>query len=216
MKIKEMRAQLGVTQSEFSRRYNIPLRTIQNWEAGLRKPPEYINKLIENKIQEDLINRKTIILPKYDTHKLNLPKKSDYISAIAWLHAIQNKLGDSVVFALDEALMCQGNFCGRNEEYIIWIYGDDSATQYNGVVILGNHISPHDIREKNGIKFTKFNRTLSDALANEDILDMQGITEAISHYYYSNNKTLDGLSVDSKYQDRFEELINESINYYSY
>ena len=53
---------------------------------------------------------------------------------------------------------------------------DDSASAFNGVVMLGNHISAYDIREKRGLRFTDFNRTITDALANEAILDMQGIT----------------------------------------
>lgn len=215
MTIRDMRTQLGVTQSEFATRYNIPFRTVQNWETGLRKPPEYIVKLLESRIKEDLINRKTAILPKYDTHKLDLPKRSDFIGSLAWLRAVRDKLGDDVVFALDEALMCQGSFGGRSDEYIVWVYGDDSAAQYNGVVVLGNHISPYSVKEKNGLKFTEFNRTLSDALANEDILDMQGITEAVSRYYYSNDESFNGISVAPEYQDRFDRLANEAIDYYS-
>ena len=45
MNIREMRAQLGDTQSEFSARYHIPFRTVQNWETGMRKPPEYVADL---------------------------------------------------------------------------------------------------------------------------------------------------------------------------
>ncbi len=32
MDIREMRTRLGDTQSEFAARYNIPFRTVQNWE----------------------------------------------------------------------------------------------------------------------------------------------------------------------------------------
>ena len=67
MNILEMRKSLGYTQSEFAQRYNIPYRTIQNWESGLRKPPEYILKLLQHKVQEDLVNKKTFCLPKYDS-----------------------------------------------------------------------------------------------------------------------------------------------------
>ena len=215
MTIRDMRTRLGVTQSEFAARYNIPFRTVQNWETGLRKPPEYIVKLLEGRIKEDLINRKTAILPKYDTHKLDLPKRSDFIGSLAWLRAVRDTLGENVVFALDEALMCQGSFGGHSDEYIVWVYGDDSVTRFNGVVVLGNHISPYSVKEKNGLKFTEFNRTLSDALANEDILDMQGITEAVSRYYYSNNESFNGISVAPEYQDRFDRLANEAIDYYS-
>ena len=44
--------------------------------------------------------------------------------------------------------MCQGNFGGRNDEYIVWVYGDDSVSCYNGVVVLSNKISKHYIKEK--------------------------------------------------------------------
>ena len=101
MNIREMRMRLGDTQSEFAARYKIPFRTIQNWEAGVRKPPEYIINLLEQRIKEDLLNRKTVLLPKYDPHKRNLPKRRDFVGAISWLKAVRDCLGESVVFALD-------------------------------------------------------------------------------------------------------------------
>lgn len=214
MNIREMRTRLGDTQSEFAARYHIPFRTVQNWETGLRKPPEYIMTLLESRIQEDLVNRKTAVLPKYDSRKIDLPKRSDYVGALAWLKAVQDMIGDSVVFALDEALMCQGSFGGHSDEYIVWVYGDDAVERFNGVVVLGNHVSPYCVKEKNGLRFTDFNRTLSDALANESLLDMQGITEAVSRYYYKNSESFDGLFVAPEYQERFEKLAQEAIEYY--
>lgn len=104
MNIREMRVWLGDTQSEFAIRYNIPFRTVQNWETGVRKPPEYVIKLLERQIQEDLINRKTITLPKYDPQKKELPKRRDYVGAISWLKAVRDCIGELIVFALDEAL----------------------------------------------------------------------------------------------------------------
>ena len=81
MNIREMRNKLGDTQSEFAARYHIPFRTVQNWETGQRKPPEYIMKLLESRIREDLVNRKTVALPKFDSRKSNLPKRSDAIAS---------------------------------------------------------------------------------------------------------------------------------------
>ena len=210
-----MRTRLGDTQSEFAARYHIPFRTVQNWETGLRKPPEYILALLEDRIREDLVNRKTAVLPKYDPRKSNLPKRSDYVGALSWLKAVREKIGENVVFALDEALMCQGSFGGRNDEFIIWVYGDDAVSRFNGVVVLGNRVSPYSVAEKNGLRFTDFNRTLSDALANEAILDMQGITEAVSRYYYANNESFTGLAIAPGYQDRFDALASEAIDYYN-
>ena len=214
MSIRDLRKLLGDTQSEFSERYNIPFRTIQNWENGVRKPPEYIVDLLKQRINGDLVNKKALSLPKYDSHKKNLPKRSDYVGAFSWLKAVRDCLGEDVVFALDEALMCQGIFGGRSNEYIVWIYGDDNASRYNGVVVIGNHISPYSISEKNGLKYTDFNRTLSDALANEQILDMQGTLEALNKYYYTNGESFSGLSISPEYQVRFESLTNEAIDYY--
>lgn len=214
MNIRDMRKQLGDTQSEFAERYNIPFRTVQNWETGMRKPPEYILELLKARIKEDLINKRASALPKYDSNKQDLPKRSDYVGATSWLKAVSESLGDEIVFALDEALMCNGSFGGRSDEFIIWVYGDDRLTRYNGVTVIGNYVSPINVREKNGLKFTDFNRTLSDALANESILDMQGTIEALSRYYYSNGESFQGLSVAPEYQDRFDSLANEAIEYY--
>lgn len=214
MNIREMRTRLGDTQRGFAARYNIPFRTVQNWETGTRKPPEYITALLESRIKNDLLNRKTAILPKYSSQKLDLPKRSDYIGATAWLKAVRDRIGEPVVFALDEALMCQGSFGGRSDEFLVWVYGNDSLTRFNGVAVLGNHISPYYVESKNGVDYTNFNRTLSDALANESILDMQGITEALSRYYYRNGNSFNGIFVAPEYQTQFEKLADEAINYY--
>lgn len=205
---------MGDTQSEFAARYNIPFRTIQNWEAGVRKPPEYIMNLLESRIKSDLANRRTVTLPEYDPKKRNLPKRRDYVGAFAWLKAVRECMQEPFVFALDEALMCQGTFGGRSDEFLIWGYGNDSVSRFNGVVLLGNQVSQYSIREKNGLLFTDFNRTLADALANEAILDMQGITEALSRYYYNNGESFEGIFVVPEYQEKFEKLAEEAIHYY--
>ena len=214
MNIREMRARLGDTQSEFAFRYNIPFRTVQNWETGVRKPPEYMLEFLAKRVQEDLVNRKTIILPKYDPHKKSLPKMGNYRTSLSWLRAVQDCMEEPVVFALDEALMCQGRFLGRDNEFLVWVYGSDSLSRFNGVVVLGNHISSYNVKNRNGLLFTDFSRTICDALANEDILDMQGIIEAISNYYYTNHESVEGISVAPEYQDRFEALVRDAIEYY--
>lgn len=56
MTIKEMRIMLGLSQSEFAKKYNIPVNSIQNWEQGQRKCPEYVLKLLERAVLEDSRN----------------------------------------------------------------------------------------------------------------------------------------------------------------
>ena len=166
-------------------------------------------------MRADLVNRKTATLPKYDSKKTDLPKRSDFIGSIAWLRAVSEQVREPIIFALDEALMCQGNFEGRSDEYIVWVYGDDSLSRFNGVVVLGNHVSPYHVQEKNGLRYTDFNRTLADALANESILDMQGITEALSRYYYKNGSSFAGLFPVPEYEESFAKLADEAVHYYN-
>lgn len=41
-RIREVRRQAKLTQKQLAEHYDIPLRTLQDWETGKRKPPEYI------------------------------------------------------------------------------------------------------------------------------------------------------------------------------
>lgn len=64
MNIAEMRNYIGVSRAEFSRRYNIPLRTLESWEAGVRIPPEYVLQLLEESVRRTDIVEVTFM---YDT-----------------------------------------------------------------------------------------------------------------------------------------------------
>lgn len=54
---KIIRQMSGLTQDAFSRKYGIPKRSIENWEAtsdaAYREPPEYLLKLLERVVKED-------------------------------------------------------------------------------------------------------------------------------------------------------------------
>ena len=57
-KIRGLREQTGMTRKDFSMHIGIPLRTIEDWEAGRRRPPEYISRLIEYQLKyEELIGK---------------------------------------------------------------------------------------------------------------------------------------------------------------
>lgn len=53
---KEARERAGISKAEMSRRLEIPIRTIEDWEAERRKPAGYIEKLVIaelNRIAQD-------------------------------------------------------------------------------------------------------------------------------------------------------------------
>ena len=53
MNTVEIRAILGISRAEFSRRYHIPIRTLENWDAGVRKPPAWALYILERLVRID-------------------------------------------------------------------------------------------------------------------------------------------------------------------
>ncbi len=54
--IKDIRKKIGMTQEEFSNYFDIPIRTIQNWETNSdsrREPPSYLIELIVYKLKKE-------------------------------------------------------------------------------------------------------------------------------------------------------------------
>ena len=52
--IKQIREYSGLSQSKFSEKYGIPKRTIENWESGIRKCPDYVISLLERVVESDM------------------------------------------------------------------------------------------------------------------------------------------------------------------
>lgn len=53
MTIKEMRLACGMTQKTFCDYFNIPMRTLQDWENDRRTPPPYLAPLLEYKLSNE-------------------------------------------------------------------------------------------------------------------------------------------------------------------
>lgn len=54
---KKLREQSGMNMKQFAAHFEIPYRTIQNWEAGVNKCPEYLLKLMKYKLVNGLIRK---------------------------------------------------------------------------------------------------------------------------------------------------------------
>lgn len=55
--LKEIREMLDMNRTEFSRYMDIPLRTLEEWEAGRRQMPEYVLRLIAYYVKTQRILR---------------------------------------------------------------------------------------------------------------------------------------------------------------
>lgn len=52
-KVKELRTRTQLSAQRFGNLYGIPMRTIQDWERGVRTAPEYVINLLERAVNED-------------------------------------------------------------------------------------------------------------------------------------------------------------------
>lgn len=51
---KEIKERSGMNLKQFSDYFEIPYRTIQNWDAGIRQCPDYLLKLMLYKIEKEI------------------------------------------------------------------------------------------------------------------------------------------------------------------
>ena len=51
---EELRKITGLNRTAFSKKYEIPMRTLEHWDKGDREPPEYVFKLLKRAIEEDM------------------------------------------------------------------------------------------------------------------------------------------------------------------
>ena len=57
MDIAELRKQTGMSQSKFAAYFEIPVRTVQDWEQGKRKPAPYIPKMMKRILDLELSDK---------------------------------------------------------------------------------------------------------------------------------------------------------------
>ena len=57
MSIKEIRSLTGLSMRAFAMKYNIPYRTMQNWEEGVSMCPDYVRELLEFKVKEEMLSQ---------------------------------------------------------------------------------------------------------------------------------------------------------------
>ena len=68
MSFKELRKQSGMTQQQFADYFKIPKRTIENWDAGVNKCPQYLLDLMKYKLEHNVAqyHRKSTKKPSTD------------------------------------------------------------------------------------------------------------------------------------------------------
>lgn len=68
--LKKIREALGMNRTEFSQYMDIPLRTLEEWEAGRRQMPDYVLRLIAYYVQmQQLLKEKGIGLEELENEQ---------------------------------------------------------------------------------------------------------------------------------------------------
>ena len=101
MDIKKLRIRTRMTQKEFAKYFNIPQRTIENWEGGQRKPPPYVVELIEYKIRKEKLGMLRLVEKDHSEEKV----------------LMEGHLDDIV------------QFLKENEEIYTWILDEDPVAE---------------------------------------------------------------------------------------
>lgn len=72
MEITRYRKMLGMSRAEMSRRFEIPVRTLEDWDAGRRNPPHWAEILLEKELIK-MINNIVEKAQELDKFEQNIP-----------------------------------------------------------------------------------------------------------------------------------------------
>ncbi len=124
--IRNLRLETGLSRKDFAENIGIPLRTIEDWEAGRRKPPEYVPRLLTYKVKLDLLQKNA-----NNNHKISIIKDAEG-NQIVMIHDLRFKGRRSVDWEVVEE--CLKEYIGECAEItetsdIIYI-GSDFPDEY--------------------------------------------------------------------------------------
>ncbi len=136
--IKTARIQAGLTQKQLAEKYEIPVRTLQDWELGLHKCPVYVLKLLIDRLAIDYcLQSETHMCEDPEDWKLG---KEDY------LYYLKNRTCDlyemyaDSIEGIDE--FCEDTIALDEEDvaeiksYLLQKYGEDwTYKHYRSAVI---------------------------------------------------------------------------------
>lgn len=110
-RLRELRAEAGMNRKKFAEYFGIPLRTVEDWEAGKRKMPEYLLRLIAYKV-------------KLDTLKSTMTADTDSNNTSAKINIISDENGKGIVIINDIRF--------KGKQHIDWNEVESYVREYVG------------------------------------------------------------------------------------
>lgn len=120
--IIELRESTGMTRKDFSNHTGIPVRTLEDWEAGRRRPPEYIPRLLAYQI-------------KFENNFTEKKKSKEKRN----VSVIQDVDGNNIVIINDIRFKGKRSLNWDDVEEYLWSYVGDfySIAESNEIVYIG-------------------------------------------------------------------------------
>ena len=145
---------------------------------------------------------------------MRVDTRSNYTSNREWF--ISALRGKDVVLCHTSALECLGQFPGYVNENQIDVYSTKREPYENINCYLVDGFVGMEIVNIAGLRCTSLNQTINDMLRDYDIIDEQSLAQALADYYYSNGESFDGLRIAPQNTDRFDDIKDWAVDFYSY
>lgn len=130
--------------------------------------------------------------------------RNGYLTNRAWLGDIVG--GKDLVLCYTSALEYLEFFVGYFCEEIIDVYAKQKGSDANINYRIVDSFDGVDIIKINDVFCTSMNQTVNDMLGDFDNADEQALIEGLSDYYYSNDKSFDGLVIKPENVKRFNDI----------
>lgn len=137
----------------------------------------------------------------------------NYLSNYEWLANVT--ADENVILCRRSALMCLSLFSGYMYDDKVEAYCLEVGNNENINYHLVNSFDDFEIIQTNTLRFTSATQTFNDMLSDFDNVDEQSLIEGLSNYYFDNNQSFAGLSINEKNENLFNQLKEYAIEYYS-
>jgi len=136
-----------------------------------------------------------------------------YVSLKSWYRdMLENK---NVILRCRSALEYLEYFNGYLHDNEVELYSVEPVSADGIKVVIVDSFDNINHINDGYILCSTFEQAVSDMLIDFDNTDEQALLEALSRYYYENNRSFSGLSISPSLQDRFLEVQSWAIDYHN-
>ncbi|MCL2434497.1 MAG: hypothetical protein FWD16_08295 [Clostridia bacterium] len=140
------------------------------------------------------------------------PTSNDFLTLRDWHEAVVG--GQDVILRHTSALEHLELFVGYVREKTIDVYARQPGRFDNVNYYLVDTFDGIETIRLGDVRCTSVNQTINDMLGDFENIDEQSLVEALSRYYYSHNKSFQGLVISSENAALFNSVKDWAIEYY--